>query len=70
MHIHTHTPYPLNLGMYKGRVKALEKESALLKHDNRALQDVENKLKESNTEVKRLMTLLAEREKEGGGSGG
>lgn len=59
------------VGTYKGRVKALEKETALLKHDNRALQDVENKLKESNSEVKRLMTLLADKEKEGnGGAGG
>eukprot|EP00981_Chlorochromonas_danica_P004567 scaffold912_cov187-Ochromonas_danica.AAC.45 len=48
------------LQVYKNRVKALEKETVLLKHDNRALQDVENKLKEANNEVKRLLTLLAE----------
>jgi DNA repair exonuclease SbcCD ATPase subunit len=48
------------LHIYKTRVKALEKEVALLKHDNRALQDVENKLKEANQETKRLMTALAD----------
>ena len=44
----------------KTRVKTLEKENALLKNDNRAMQDVETKLKESNTEIKRLMNMVTE----------
>lgn len=48
------------LSHLKTRVKQLEKENALLKNDNRALQDVELKLKEAHSEVKRLMTVVAE----------
>eukprot|EP01033_Poteriospumella_lacustris_P011781 gene11781-8391_t len=48
------------LSHQKSRVKALEKENALLRNDNRALQDVELKLKESHAEVKRLLTIVNE----------
>lgn len=48
------------LTAYKNRVKILEKEAVMLKHDNRTMQDVENKLKDAHGEIKRLMTCLAE----------
>ncbi len=48
------------MGHLKTRVKQLEKENAVLQHNNRALQDVEAKLKDSHAECKRLMTMLAE----------
>lgn len=48
------------LSHYKNRVKQLERETAILKNDNRAMQEVELKLKESNNEIKRLLTLIAE----------
>lgn len=48
------------LSHLKSRVKALEKENALLKNDNRAMQDVEGKLKEANQEIKRLMNMVTE----------
>jgi len=45
---------------YKSRIKLLEKENLLLKHDNQSLQDLENKLKDANNEIKRLLNLLNE----------
>jgi hypothetical protein len=48
------------LAQLKQRVKVLEKENALLRNDNKALQDVEIKLKDSHAEVKRLLTLVSE----------
>jgi chromosome segregation ATPase len=48
------------LNHLKTRVKQLEKENALLKTDNRGMQDVETKLKEANQEIKRLMNLASE----------
>lgn len=48
------------LSHYKNRVKQLERETAILKNDNRAMQELELKLKESNAEIKRLLTLIAE----------
>ena len=48
------------LSHYKNRVKQLERETAILKNDNRAMQELEVKLKESNVEIKRLLTLISE----------
>lgn len=48
------------MNQLKNRVKSLEKENALLKNDNRAMQDVEGKLKEANQEIKRLMNMVTE----------
>lgn len=48
------------LNHYKTRVKQLERETAILKNDNRAMQELEVKLKESNQEIKRLLTIVAE----------
>jgi DNA repair exonuclease SbcCD ATPase subunit len=48
------------LSHYKNRVKQLERETAVLKNDNRAMQELEAKLKEANQEIKRLLTAIAE----------
>jgi hypothetical protein len=48
------------LSHYKNRVKQLERETAILKNDNRAMMELEVKLKESNQEIKRLLTTIAE----------
>ena len=48
------------LNHYKTRVKQLERETAILKNDNRAMQELEVKLKENNQEIKRLLTVVAE----------
>ncbi len=48
------------LNHYKTRVKQLERETAILKNDNRAMQELEVKLKESNQEIKRLLTVVAD----------
>jgi hypothetical protein len=48
------------LSHYKNRVKQLERETAILKNDNRAMLELEVKLKESNQEIKRLLTAIAE----------
>lgn len=48
------------LNHYKTRVKQLERETAMLKNDNRAMQELEMKVKESNQEIKRLLTMVAE----------
>jgi hypothetical protein len=44
----------------KHRLKLLEKDNTLLKHENQSLLELEMKLKESNGEIKRLMNLLTE----------
>ncbi len=41
----------------KNRVKVLEKEANKLRVDNRSLQDVENKLKDANQEISKLMSV-------------
>jgi hypothetical protein len=48
------------LNHYKTRVKQLERETAMLKNDNRAMQELEMKVKEGNQEIKRLLTMVAE----------
>lgn len=48
------------LNQIKNRVKMLEQECQMLKKDNRAMQELEYKLKESNSEIKRLMDMVAE----------
>lgn len=48
------------LAQLKHRVKLLEKETAVLRNDNRSMQDVEAKLKDANTEISRLMGMVAE----------
>ena len=44
----------------KHRLKLLEKDNTLLKHENQALLEMEMKLKDANQEVKRLMNLVTE----------
>ena len=42
---------------YKARVKVLERDTNRLRADNRSMQDVEQKLKEANAEIAKLMTV-------------
>jgi hypothetical protein len=48
------------LSHYKNRVNQLERETAILKNDNRMMQELESKLKEANQEIKRLLTAIAD----------
>ena len=48
------------LNQLKQRITLLERDNAMLKNDNRSMQDLEIKLKEANNEIKRLMSMVTE----------
>jgi len=48
------------LAQLKAKTVQLERENAVLKNDNRSMQDIEVKLKEANQEIKRLMNMVTE----------
>ena len=48
------------LAQLKAKTVQLERENAVLKNDDRSMQDIEVKLKEANQEIKRLMNMVTE----------
>lgn len=53
----------------KNRLKLLEKDNALLKHENQSLLDLEMKVKEANQEIKRLMNIITDLQSSSNASG-
>lgn len=48
------------LNHLKGAMKELQRECAMLRNENRAMQELEVKLKEANQEIQRLMTKISD----------